>query len=85
MMLVKQDSCRLNNSESFLYNVSCNIDIVECNIFIGKGIPPDKHANFCRLSLFFFFLLSIFIEFIYKFLMMFYYTDVSKRHFLKDG
>ena len=83
MMLVKQDSCRLNNSESFLYNVSCNVDIVKFNIFIGRGIPPDMHANFCHLSLFF--LLSIFIEFIYKFLMVFYYTHVSKRHFLNDG
>ena len=46
-MLVKQDSCRLNNTQSFLYKVSCNVDIVECIILIGKGIPPNKHhANF---------------------------------------
>ena len=45
-MFVKQDSCRLNNTESFLYTVSCNVDIVECIIFIGKGIPPNKHALF---------------------------------------
>ena len=29
-MLVKQDSCRLDNTESFLYTVSCNVGIVEC-------------------------------------------------------
>ena len=45
-MFVKQDSCRLNNTESFLYTVSCKIDIVECIICIGKGIPPNKHAIF---------------------------------------
>ena len=50
--------------------------------FIGKGIPPNKHANFCLLSLFF---SKIFIELIYNFLMMFYYIHVSKRHFLNDG
>ena len=25
-MLIKQDSCRLNNTESFLYTVFCNVD-----------------------------------------------------------
>ena len=45
-MLVKHDSCRLNNTESFLYTISCNVDIVECIIVIGKGIPPHKYANF---------------------------------------
>ena len=45
-MLVKQDSCRLNNTESFLYTVSCNVDIVACILVIGKGIPPNKHAIF---------------------------------------
>ena len=53
-MLVKHDSCRLNNTESFLYTISCNVDIVECIIVIGKGIPPHTNANFCLLSLFFF-------------------------------
>ena len=52
-MLVKQDSCRLNITESFPYIVSCYDDIVECICFIGKGITPNKHANFCLLSLFF--------------------------------
>ena len=52
-MLVKHDSCRLNNTESFLYTISCNVDIVEFIINIGKGIQPHKHANFCLLSLFF--------------------------------
>ena len=51
-MLVKQNSCRLNNTESFPYTVSCYVDIVEC--IIWKEIPPNKHANFCLLSLFFF-------------------------------
>ena len=51
-MLVKQDPCILNNTESFLYTSSCNVDIVECIIFIGKAIPPNKHASFCLLSLF---------------------------------
>ena len=50
-MLVKQDSCRLDNRESFLYTISCNVDIVECIIFIWKGIPPNRHAFFCILSL----------------------------------
>ena len=45
----KEDSCRLDNTESFLYTVSCNVDIVECIIFIGLGIPPNKHAIFCLL------------------------------------
>ena len=53
MMLIKQDSCRSNNTESFLYTISCNVDIAECIIFIGKGSPPNKHANFCLLTLFF--------------------------------
>ena len=44
-MLVKQDSCRFDNTESFLYTVSCKVDIVECIIFIGKQIPPNKHAH----------------------------------------
>ena len=39
-MLVKHDSCRLNNTESFLYTISCYVDIVEYIIVIGKGIPP---------------------------------------------
>ena len=52
MILVNQDSCRLNNIESSLYTASCNVDIVDCIIFIGKGIPPNTHANFCLLSLF---------------------------------
>ena len=43
---------RLNNTESFLYTVSCSVDIVACFIVIGKGIPPNKHAIFCLLSLF---------------------------------
>ena len=53
-MLVKHDSCRLNNTESFLYNISCNVDIVECIIVIGNVIPPRKHAYFCLLSFLFF-------------------------------
>ena len=52
-MVAKQDSCRLNNTESFLSTVSCNFDIVESIFFISKGIPPNKHAEFCLLSLFF--------------------------------
>ena len=73
-MLIKQDSCRLDDTESFLYyTVSCNVEIDECIIFIGKGILPNKHAIFCLLSLF---LLKLFTEFIYKFLSMFYYTHV---------
>ena len=51
-MLVKHDSCRLKNTESFLYTISCKVDIVECIIVIGKVIPPHKHAIFCLLSLF---------------------------------
>ena len=51
-MLVKQDSCRLNNTDSY-YTVSCNFEIVECIIFIGKGIPPNKHANFCLYHYYF--------------------------------
>ena len=51
-MFVKHDSCRLNNTESFLYTISCNVDIVEFIIVIGKGISPHKHINFCLLSLF---------------------------------
>ena len=43
----------VNNTESFLYTVFCNVDIVECTIFIGKGITPKRHANICLLSLFF--------------------------------
>ena len=46
-MLVKQDSCRLNNTDSLLYTVFRNFDIIECIIFIGKGILPKKHANIC--------------------------------------
>ena len=53
-MLVKHDSCRLNNTESFLYNISCNVDIVECIIVIGNVFPPHKHANFRLLSFLFF-------------------------------
>ena len=30
-----------------------HVDIVACIIFIGKGIPPNKHAIFCLLSFFF--------------------------------
>ena len=52
-MLVKQDSFRFNNTESSLYTVSCNVDTVECIISILKEIPPNKHANFCLLLLFF--------------------------------
>ena len=52
-MLVKEDLCRLNNTELFLYTVFCNVDIVERIIFIGKGILPKKHANIC-LYLYFF-------------------------------
>ena len=51
--MVKQDSCRINYTESFLYTVSCNVDIVECIIVIGKGIPPNKPANFCLFQFFF--------------------------------
>ena len=32
---------------------SCNVDIVECFIFIGKGIPPKKHANICLFIIIF--------------------------------
>ena len=81
-MLIKQDSSRLNNTESFLYTVSCNVGIVECIMFLGKGIPPNKHAIFVFYH---YFLLYIFKEFIYKFLLMFYCTHVSKGHFLNDG
>ena len=52
-MLVKQDSFRLNNTDAFLYTVSCNVGIVECITFIGKVILPNKHAHFCLLSLLF--------------------------------
>ena len=47
VMLVKQDLCRLNNTEHF-YILFCFLQcyIVECIIVIGKGIPPNKHANF---------------------------------------
>ena len=51
-MLVKQDSCRFNNTGSFLYTVSCKIDIVVCIIFIGREIPPNKHSNFCLIYFF---------------------------------
>ena len=47
LMLVKQDSCKLNNTGSFLYTVSCNGDTVECIIFVGKEIPSNKHAKVC--------------------------------------
>ena len=53
LMLVKQDACRLNNTAPFLCTVSCNVDTVECIIFVGKGIPSKKHAKFCLLSLYF--------------------------------
>ena len=39
-MLVKQDSCRVNNTESFIYTVSCKVYIVECISLLGKGIRP---------------------------------------------
>ena len=52
-MLVKLDSCRLNNTESFLYTFFCNVDIFESIIFLEKGILPKKHANICLLSLYF--------------------------------
>ena len=53
-MLVKQDSSRLSNTEPFLYStLSCNFDIVECIIVIGKGNPPNKHANFCLIFIIF--------------------------------
>ena len=51
-MLVKQGLCRLDTNESFLYNVSFNVDIVECIIFIGKGIQPNKHAIFSSFIIF---------------------------------
>ena len=44
-MLVKQDQCRLNNTHSFLYTVSCKNGIVDCIIFIGKWILSEKHAH----------------------------------------
>ena len=72
-MFVKQDSSRSNNTESFLYTVSCNVDIVECIIFIRKGIPPNKHAMFCLLSLIF--TINIYIVHIQV------SVDVSKRPF----
>ena len=53
MVLVNYDSCRLNNTESFLYTVSCNVGMVECIIVIRKRIPPNKHANFCLFSFLF--------------------------------
>ena len=52
-MLVKQDPCRLNNTESFLYTASYNVDIVESIIFTGKRILSNKHAHFFRFSLIF--------------------------------
>ena len=74
LMLVKHDSCRLNSAESFLYTVSCNVAVVECIIFfIGKGIPPHKHANF------FSFIIS-FALYIHR-----VHIQVSKRHFSIDG
>ena len=38
-MSVRHDSCILNNTESFLYTISCNVDIVEDIIVIWKVIP----------------------------------------------
>ena len=38
-----------------MYTVSCNVDIVECIIVIGKGIPHNKHANFCLIFIIFYF------------------------------
>ena len=81
-MMVKQDSCRLNNTDSFLYTVFRNVDIVECIVFIGKGILPKSSLIYVIIIIL---LLQIFIEFIYKFLLMFCYTHVLKRHFLNDG
>ena len=52
-MLVKHDSCRLNNAESLIYTISCNVDIVKCIFVIGKGIPSHKHANFVFYHYFF--------------------------------
>ena len=80
-MLVKQDLCRLNNTDSY-YTVSCNFEIVECIIFIGKGIPPNKHANFCLYH--------------YSFALNLHRVRIQvsddvllhpcfKRHFLNDG
>ena len=80
LMLVKHDLCRLTNTESFLYTISCNVDIVECIIAIGKGILPHKHAKFCLLSLYL--LLYIFIEIVYA--GVFFLHICLKRHFLND-
>ena len=46
-------------------------------LFTGKGILSNKHAHF-------FFALNIH-RVHKKFLLMFYYTNVSKKHFLNDG
>ena len=40
LILVKQDSSRLNSIESSLYTASCNVDIVECIFLLGKGFHP---------------------------------------------
>ena len=53
MMLVKQDSCRISNTESFLCPVFVMLTLLSVIFFIGKGILPKKHANICLLSLFF--------------------------------
>ena len=80
-MLVKEDSCRLNNTDSY-YTVSCNFEIVECIIFIGKGIPPNKHANFCLYHFYFALnLRRVCIQVSDDVLL----HSCFKRHFLNDG
>ena len=79
-MLVKHDSCRLNNTESFLYTISCNVDIGECIIVIGKWISPYKHAIFCLLS---FFALNIYRDHMQVSVGVLLYPCL-KRHFVND-
>ena len=74
-MLLKQDSCRLNDTESFLCTVSCSVDIVECIVFIGKGITPNKHAIF---FVFYHYSFALNVHRVHV-----YYTHVSKRHVSK--
>ena len=80
-MLVKHDSCRLINTESSLYTISCNVDTVECVFVIGKGIPPHKYANFCILL---FFALNIHRDHIQVSFGVLLHP-CFKRHFLNDG
>ena len=49
-MLIKQDSCRLDDTD---FTVSCNFEIVECIIFIGRGILSNKRANFLSFIIIF--------------------------------